>query len=167
MGAKTTFRKRHYHSVRQLWSDVNYLLSRRTLIKQAMGKEMISVAFRERLMNVVTEVNDCRYCRSFHHQQALASGIDPQELRALRDGMVPEQAPEDEIPALLYARHWAEADGVVDEEDRQVLLARYREPMVEALHVILMMIRTGNLLGNTFDYWLYRISGGSWGNPGK
>jgi len=25
------------------------------------------------------------------------------------------------------------------------------------------MIRIGNLLGNTFDYWLYRISLGHWG----
>lgn len=165
MGQREPFRKRRYRSLRELWSDVRYLLSRRSKINKAMGGELLSQAFRERLMTVVTEVNDCRYCRSFHHQQALEAGVSREELDEIERGMIPGDAPEGEILALRYARCWAETDGDAGEEMRQRLLDRYGESMVEALHVILTMIRTGNLLGNSVDYILYQVSSGRWGNP--
>ncbi|MFO7944859.1 MAG: hypothetical protein R6U51_11235 [Anaerolineales bacterium] len=157
------FRRRTYTSLGEFWHDFQYLLSRRPTIKKAMSGDLISEAFRERLMNTVTEVNDCRYCRSFHSSQAALVGVSAEELEDITAGIISENTPEDEIPALMYARHWAEENARPDKVRVQELREYYAEPVVEAIHVILYMIRSGNLLGNTFDYLLYKISFGQWG----
>jgi AhpD family alkylhydroperoxidase len=157
------FQRRTYKSFGEFWGDIQHLLSRRLKTKQAMDGELISEAFRERLMNVVTEVNDCRYCRSFHLSQASRAGISKEELMKLTSGLISEDTPEDEIPALLYAQHWAEQNAQPDEKPVQELKEHYSEPEVEAIHIILRMIRSGNLIGNTFDYLLYKLSFGRWG----
>ncbi len=72
-------------------------------------RELLSPAFRERLMLVVTEVNGCRYCRAFHASEALKVGITDSELAQLLAGQIPTDAPDDEIPAMIYARYWAES----------------------------------------------------------
>ncbi len=158
-----SFQRRTYSGLGEFWEDFQYLISRRAKIKKAMRGELISEAFRERLMNVVTEVNDCRYCRSFHLSQASEAGVSKEELMQLTSGMISIDTPEDEIPALLYAQHWAEQNAQPDEEHVKELKENYSEPVVEAIQIILRMIRCGNLLGNTFDYFLYKLSCGRWG----
>lgn len=158
-----SFQRRTYTSVGEFWEDFQYLMSHRSKIKKAMSGELISEAFRERLMNVVTEVNDCRYCRSFHLSQASEAGVSKEELMQLTSGMISKDTPEDEIPAILYAQHWAEQNAQPDEEHVKKLKKHYTEPVVEAIQIILRMIRSGNLLGNTLDYFLYKLSFGRWG----
>ncbi|MFO8035776.1 MAG: carboxymuconolactone decarboxylase family protein [Anaerolineales bacterium] len=157
------FQRRTYAGFGEFWEDVQYLLSRRSKIKRAMDGELISEAFRERLMNVVTEVNDCRYCRSFHLSQASRAGVSKEELVKLTSGLVSKDTPEDEIPGLLYAQHWAEQNARPEEDRVQELKEHYPAPVVEAIHIILRMIRSGNLMGNSFDYLLYKLSFGRWG----
>lgn len=128
-----------------------------------MRSDLISDAFRERLMLVVTEVNGCRYCSHYHTGEALKAGITSHELRAYLDGAIPSEAPAEEIPALYYAQHWAEKDTWSDHEARQRLVEVYGQQKADAIQMVLCMIRVGNLLGNTVDYWLYRISFGRWG----
>jgi hypothetical protein len=72
-------------------------------------------------------------------------------------------SPSEEVPALLYAQHWAEADGEPDQVVRQRLVEQYGEEAAAGIELVLRMIRMGNLLGNTWDYVLYRISFGRWG----
>ena len=50
-----TFRRRIYHSLADLRADFAYISGRRHLVRRAM-RELISPAFRERLMMMVTEV---------------------------------------------------------------------------------------------------------------
>ncbi len=52
-------------------------------------------------MLVVSEVNGCRYCRTFHASEALKVGINDRELDQLLAGQVPTDAPEEEIPAII------------------------------------------------------------------
>lgn len=160
-----TYRKRTYTSMGELISDLSYVFSRRGVIRKAMREDLISPTFRERLMTVVTEVNDCRYCRSFHQNQALKVGISRDELSTINSGYIPTDAPEREVPALQYAQHWAEKNAHPDASHVEKLHRAYRESEVEAIHVILYMIRIGNLLGNTFDFLLYKVSCGRWGQP--
>ncbi len=124
---------------------------------------MISEAFRERLMLIVTQVNGCRYCSYFHAREALKAGISERELEALMENIVPEGCPPDEYPALLYAQHWAETNGYPDPEIIQKLMDIYGRDVVDAIHMILRMIHMGNLLGNLGDYLLYRLSFGRLG----
>jgi AhpD family alkylhydroperoxidase len=153
------FGRRTYRSLGDLWADFKYIAERRRLLRCAMD-DLISPGFRERLMLVVTQVNGCRYCSHFHAGQALKSGVPSAELHTLLAGQIPAETPPDEYTGLLYAQHWAETEAHPGREAVQRLVETYGEEKAAAIDVILRMIRAGNLLGNTADYLLYRLSFG-------
>lgn len=155
------FRRRLYRSPGAFIGEVVFLLRRAGAVRRAMHRGL-SPAFRERLMLAVTAVNGCRYCSWFHSRVALRAGMEGDEVRSILDGMT-GKAPEDEIPALLYAVHWAERDAVPDLETRGAFLETYGEEKAEAIELALRAIRMGNLLGNSWDYFLHRLSGGTLG----
>lgn len=157
-----THPRRTYHSPGELLSDVRIILSQRKDIRALMRGGAIPPAFRERLMLAATEVNGCRYCSYAHARAALTAGVPQDEIEALAAG-VREQSPPEEAPALLYAQHWAEADGKPEATVRERVVARYGEQTVGMVELALRMIRVANLSGNTFDYLLHRISFGRWG----
>lgn len=157
------FNKRIYHNLRDFFNDASSIMKQRKQIKTLMRGDLLSEAFRERLMLTVTEVNGCRYCQYAHAKMALEAGLPQTEIKALSDGTF-HHCPEEEVPALLYAQHWAETDGVPVEDTRQHVLEFYGEEKVQAMELVMRMIRMGNLSGNTWDHILYRISFGHWGN---
>jgi AhpD family alkylhydroperoxidase len=156
------FNKRYYSNLSQFWHDFRYPLQNRRNLKLALGGDLVSHAFRERLMLAVTAVNGCRYCSYYHAKEALKTGLPEAEIRAMQDGIV-ENAPVEELPALLYAQHWAENNANPDPDIRQKLVETYGTQRSEAIDVVLRLIRMGNLLGNTTDYWLFRLSFGRLG----
>jgi AhpD family alkylhydroperoxidase len=156
------FKRRIYRKPIQLIADFRGIMRRRKEIRPLMRGEVINAAFRERLMLAVTQVNGCRYCSYGHARQALAEGISQEEIEALGQGMF-AGSPSGEVPALLYAQHWAEAGGEPDQAARQRLVEQYGEEIAAGIELALRMIRMGNLLGNTWDYVLYRVSFGRWG----
>jgi len=153
------FKRRFYRSPRQFWREFKFLIKNRAQIRAVMRQDLIQPAFRERLMMAVTAVNGCRYCSYFHAREALLAGISEAEVEALLSGVV-DHCPEAEIPAVLYAQHWAESDARPDASARQKLVEVYGSKIASAIELALRMIRMGNLLGNTWDYFLYRLSMG-------
>ena len=121
-----------------------------------MRSEIISPAFRERLMLAVTEVYQCRYCTYAHSKEALKHGISQPELEQILSGEFKE-CPQREIPAILYAQHWAESDGHPHTEALDKLKEYYSPQEIEHIHLYLRMIRLGNLTGNSWDYILSRL----------
>jgi AhpD family alkylhydroperoxidase len=156
------FLRRYYRGWKPFWTDLKFLLSRRKQIKAAMNSEMVTSAFRERLMLAVTEVNQCSYCRKFHIGQAKQAGISVDEVSAYLKGTIPESVPEDQKLAVCYAQHWAESDGEPDPDFRDEVMRVYGQRGFKEITMVLYLIRMGNLLGNTLDYFLYRISRGRW-----
>lgn len=155
------FPKRYYSNPRQLWNDVAFLFKHHKQMRVALrGK--IPHAFRERLMMAVTAVNQCRYCAYFHSHVALASGIAPHEIEQILQGEFAD-APVEEIPALVYAHHWAETNAQPDPTMRAQFIATYGNDTAQAIEFVLRVIRVGNLMGNLGDYLLYRLSFGRWG----
>jgi len=157
------FSRRRYHrpsdALRDMWRVGREWRRLRTL----MRGEAIDAAFRERLMLAVTEVNGCRYCSYAHARAALKAGLSEDDIAAVARGEA-AGSPPDQAVALVYARHWAEADAKPDPEARQRVLETYGETKTGAIELTLRMIRVGNLLGNTWDYLLYRVSGGRVGD---
>lgn len=149
------FRRPHYHRPAELWGDLHQLAAFR-------GTARLSRAMTERLMLVVTSVNRCRYCASFHTEVARLSGLSAEEIALLLEGST-QRAPAAELPALLYARHWAEAGGHVPPELRAELDANYGADGATAIERTLRTIWVGNLLGNSWDALLFRLSGGRMG----
>jgi AhpD family alkylhydroperoxidase len=128
-----------------------------------MRSKSISPEFRERLMLAVTEVNRCPYCSFAHTKMALQSGLKSGEIRQILQHNA-QDCPETEIQAILYAQHWAETDGHPDPEFRTSMEKQYGAAKTEIIEIVLRMMRMGNLIGNSLDYLLYRVSFGHWGN---
>ena len=162
-GAVREFRRRRYPGPAGFLEDVRFLIANRSLMKKATRSGAITFGFRERLMMVVTEVNGCRYCSSYHSAQSIEAGVSSDELRVLLEGQIPEDSPAEEIPALAYARHWAETNGQPHSGATQSLVEKYGDERAGMIHAVLRTIRAGNLMGNTWDYFLNRISRGRLG----
>jgi AhpD family alkylhydroperoxidase len=157
------YQRRFYHRPSELVHDLRALLRERARIKSLKRGAMIDRAFQERLMLTVTEVNGCRYCAYAHARVALAAGVTQADVDALAGGDL-DCSPPEQVPALLYAQHWAETDARPDPEARQRVVETYGQAKTEAIELSMRMIRVGNLAGNTWDYLMYRVSLGRWGN---
>ena len=155
------FRRRIYRSPRELMRDARAIMADRQLLRTTM-RGGLDPAFRERLMLVVTGVNGCRYCSYAHARQALTAGLSEEEIERLGRRTF-EASPPDELPALFYAQHWAETDGQPDREARVSVERTYGEERLARIEIVLRMIRVGNLLGNTLDYVLHRLTFGRLG----
>jgi AhpD family alkylhydroperoxidase len=155
------FKKRTYKSLKDLIKDLCLPIKNRKRLREVRDKGLLSPAFQERLMLAVTSVEGCRYCSYFHSKLALKGGVSQEEIGKLLSGDF-KDCPEEEALAVLYAQHWAESNACPDQEAVERLKETYGSEKAEAIHLMLRMIRLGNLLGNTWDYLLYRISFGKW-----
>jgi len=155
------FKKRKYRSLKELFTDLCFPIRNRNRLRKVKSKRLLSPAFQERLMLAVTSVEGCRYCSYFHSKLALKGGINQGEIGQLLSGDF-HNCPEEESLAVLYAQHWADSNACPDPEIVEKLKETYGSENVEAINIMLRMIRLGNLLGNTWDYLLYRISFGKW-----
>ena len=156
------FRRRTYGSVREMAQDLVWPFRHRTQMKQAMRGELVSLPFRERLMMVVTAVNECRYCAYYHARESERIGLTNNEIRSLLAGNL-TNVPEEELPALLYAQHYAEGNGRSDPTARHSIQTTYGPLRADAIETVLRLIRTGNLLGNSTDWLLHKLSLGRFG----
>jgi AhpD family alkylhydroperoxidase len=154
--------RRTYRSPVELARDVRRLTRALAASRRERAGARIPAAFRERLMLVVTGVNRCRYCAAFHGQLALRAGISAEASRALLAGVV-DDCPDEELPALRYARHWAENDGREDPSLRAELQRTYGRGGAATIEAALHAIRIGNLVGNTWDALICRLSRGRFG----
>lgn len=126
--------------------------------RRLQKKERISKQFTERIMMAVTEVNGCRYCSYFHTRVALQSGIEKSDIQNIFSGSF-EDAPEEEIPALYFAQHYAESGGRPESEAVNSLIEKYGEDTAREITAYIRAIMVGNAWGNMFDSLLYRIRG--------
>jgi len=155
---KRTFDRRIY-TFSLLISDLGYLFSHISQITGAMRNPKIGKAFTEKIMTVVTAVNGCVYCAWFHAKQAVASGISEDEVKNMLNLQFKADATDFEIPALLYAQHYAETNRNPDAEMTQKLVDFYGPKTAGHIVTLIRMIFFGNLSGNTFDAFISRLKG--------
>lgn len=151
-----------YASPMQFVRDLYCALTKLGPVLSLSLKSGIAADFRERIMMVVTGVNRCRHCAYGHEFLAALAGVSKAEIsRLLAQDLT--SSPADQIPALLFAMHWAETDGRPGSEAKSALRARYGVEVARQIEAATLMIHIGNRIGNTFDYLLSRISGGRFG----
>ena len=156
------FSKRTFRSFSEFIREFKFILKNRDKIGELEKGKLISDQFRQRIMMAVTEVNGCRYCSYYHSKQALKAGISSEELDSLLAGEI-KNCPDKEKIALIYAQHWAEKKGKPDQEWEQKLKSEYGAEKAEIINLAVRMINFGNLSGNTFDYLLFKLSFGLFG----
>jgi len=152
---------RTYTSLRHLAADLASTMRSARALRADRAAGRVGTAFSERLMLCVTSVNGCRWCSFAHSRMALAAGLGPEEVRGLLGG-VADGAPEGELPALLYAQHWAETGGRPDTAARARLVGTYGPASAEAIERVIRVINTANMLGNTVDRVMGRLTRGRW-----
>jgi len=118
----------------------------------------INKAFMERIMMAVTEVNGCRYCSYFHTQVALKAGLEKQEIERTLAGDF-EMAPDEELPALYFAQHYAETAGHPQADALQCLVDTYGDATARDILAYIRAIMVGNAWGNMFDSLRLRLKG--------
>lgn len=119
--------------------SVNRLLRNR---KQSI----ISQDFIERLMLAVTEVNGCAVCAYGHTQMALNQGFTQEEISAFLSGSS-EFIPLEETKAILFAQHYADTKGNVDEKAYLEILNTYGNESTDVILAAIQMMMIGNIVG--------------------
>ena len=155
---KNQFRKKIF-TFRLLIHDILYLLFNIKTIVFAVRNKRLSKIFIEKIMTVVTAVNGCTYCTWFHTKQAVASGITEAEVTNMLNLQFKSDASTFEVPALLYAQHFAETDRNPNSEMTKMLIDFYGDALSKQINLIIRIIYFGNLTGNTFDAFLSRLKG--------
>ena len=139
-------------------ADVRQIFDHMDDLHQAARGGRVSKAFAEKIMLVVSSVNGCRYCSYGHSRVALAVGVSETELQSLL-ALDLGTFPANEVTALTFAQHYAEANGQPDSAAWQRVVTYYGEETAHDILAYLHMITFGNKLGNTFDALLSRIAG--------
>ena len=166
MKNKNKFNKRTYHGLREALRDFSAMVKHRKQIRTLMRSDSLTEAFRERIMLTVTEVNGCRYCQYAHAKMALSAGLSASEIDSLSSGAF-HHCPPEEVPALLFAQHWAEENGSPDSAMRKKMHSIYGENKTRDMELVMRMIHMGNLMGNTWDLLIYKLSFGKLGNASR
>lgn len=150
---------RKIFTAKLFFSDIFFLLSHIPQIMVAMRNKELGKQFMEKVMIVTTAVNGCVYCSWFHAKQATNSGISEKEIANMLKLQFNADASEHEIPALLFAQHYAETDRKPDADMLKKLNDFYGEKTASHILLFIRMIYFGNLDGNTFDAFLSRLKG--------
>ena len=71
----------------------------------------------ESISLAVTQVNGCKLCSYAHAKNALKAGMTEEEVEFLLSGGF-DNAPKEQLEALLFAQHYAETKGNLDPETK-------------------------------------------------
>ena len=114
--------------------------------KKATRSGALSREFAERLMLAVTQVNGCAMCSYAHTKMALEAGLSAQEIEHMLGGTV-AGVPTDELPAVLFAQHYAEQRGKPSKEAWARIVALYGGELSLGILGAIRMIMVGNTYG--------------------
>lgn len=155
---KKGFSKRIF-TPRTLAGDLWFLIKNLGRIAASRREGRISKAFAAKIMSVVSAVNGCVYCSWFHAKEASSAGVSASEIANLFQLQFHTDAGSDELPALIYAQHYAETDRAPDPGATVAYTAHYGEKTAAEIFLYIRMIMFGNLLGNTYDAFQSRLKG--------
>ncbi|MDD3920936.1 MAG: carboxymuconolactone decarboxylase family protein [Eubacteriales bacterium] len=114
--------------------------------QRARKEGVASETFMERLMLAVTEVNKCAMCSYAHTKMALEAGLSQEEIHAMLSGDT-TGANEEELPAILFAQHYADTRGKPDREAWETIVKDYGEEKSQAILGAIRVIMMGNAYG--------------------
>lgn len=130
----------------QAYSIVAAAVRSQPHLRKATKNDTLPAPFKERLMLAVTEVNQCPLCSYAHTQKALESGIPADEVEGLLAGLQ-GNVPADQLPAVLFAQHYAESKGRPSAKAWQTLQNTYGLPLAKGILGAVRVIMMGNTYG--------------------
>jgi AhpD family alkylhydroperoxidase len=115
-------------------------------LSKSKNKGLVSKQFSERIMLAVTEVNGCAICSYAHTQMALENGLTGDEIKQLLGGAM-DDVPSKELPAIMFAQHFAEMRGYPSDKAKKELIDDYGMETAERIVANINMIMLGNCYG--------------------
>lgn len=154
----TGYRKKIYN-FGKFSRDLVDLVKNMGEITQAYRGRHIDWAFAEKIMLATTSVNDCRYCHFAHTNLAERAGAGSAELSALWNHEWTKSIKDEEVPALLFAVHYAETNRNPAPAEVQKIVDYYGPEKAKDIQLLTQFIYFMNLSGNTYDAFLNRLKG--------
>ena len=109
-------------------------------------KESRGEHFPERIMLAVTEVNGCALCAYAHTKFALEAGMEADEVRGMLGG-VTEGAPDEELPAIAFAQHYADSGALPQQSAWEKLVEIYGDQDALGILSAIRVMMWGNAFG--------------------
>ncbi len=128
------------------------------LLSRARRNQDIDKPFMERIMLAVTEVNGCALCSYAHAKMALDAGLSNGEIQKMMKGSF-EDAPTDQMTAILFAQHYADSRSVPDQSAWDYLNNHYGTVKAEGILGAIRIITMGNALGIPWGSFWGRFRG--------
>jgi len=125
---------------------------------KAKKNKSLSPELIERIMLGVTEVNGCEVCSYAHTKMALEQGLSNEEIQNLLIGTA-DAVPPDEMPAFLFAQHYADTRGKPTEESWNRVMSLYGEKKATGILGAIRSIMIGNVHGIALSAFFSRIKG--------
>ena len=134
------------YSVREFYSILYDGVRTMKYMIKAKKKKELSPEFIERIMLGVTEVNGCEVCSYAHTKMALEQGMAAEEIQQLLAGSA-DEIPVEEMPAYLFAQHYADRRGYPTEESWDRIVSLYGEDKAKGILGAVRAIMVGNAHG--------------------
>ena len=141
----TKFYKRLF-SIKEAHNTMFEAFSTMKYFKKARQNETISQDFSERIMLAVTQVNGCEICNYYHTEEALKSGMSDVEIKNLVQGDE-STVPTAEIKAIMFAKHYADTLGKVNQQALNEFKKYYGQEQSLAILGAIRIIMMGNAYG--------------------
>ncbi len=123
-----------------------------------LKKGNLSAEFLERIMLAVTQVNNCRICSYAHTKIALEAGMSAQEIENMLDGVF-QNVPSYELPAIMFAQHYADTRGKPSRESWRRLVKLYGLEKAKGILGGVRAIMAGNVYGIAWSSFIGRLKG--------
>jgi AhpD family alkylhydroperoxidase len=146
------------HDLKTQNEDIHKFIAHSDAFIETMLNPVISKAFSERVSLAVTQVNGCKFCSYIHAKNALKAGMTEEEVELLLSGGF-DNAPKEQLEALLFAQHYADTKGNPDTEAKQKLLDTYEEEKAKDIMSHILIIMLANLHWNTIEAFKLRLKG--------
>jgi len=112
----------------------------------------------EKVMLTITEINGCEVCAVFHNRVARKEGIMEEDIQMLFVADI-EEIPQDEAPAILFAREYANSSGKPSADSWKNLVGNYGESKAKGILGAIRTIIMGNGFGIAWGAFGNRIKG--------
>lgn len=121
-------------------------------------RKHVAGPFMERIMLAVTEVNGCPACAYEHTKLALRAGMDTDEIRQMLSGEH-DGVPDDELPALMFAQHYADSGGNPDQAAWAAIEKEYGPNLARGILGVIRAMMWGNVIGIAYSGLQAKMAG--------
>lgn len=122
------------------------------------SKDQLGGPVTERIMLAVTEVNGCPACAYEHTEMALRAGMSSEAIRQMLSGEH-EGVPDSELPALMFAQHYADSRGNPDPAAWAAIEKEYGPDLARGILEAARMMMWGNAIGLAYSGLQAKIAG--------